>query len=253
MAYLVRLIANFNATLFFGIIYIETRDKVQAQINPRTFFLMFCVGIPMQFILVSNFIYHYQWLSLKKEVKDGMYHPAANAIASWIVQIPMMFILALSSLIPMFALGDLAWESFGIVLVLYAVTFWAFEGLAQAFSCFPNVIYGLFMFLNIYFMAFLFCGMFVDPEDVVWPIRVFCYFLPLGDSAVLHVRALAPHGQPQGRHLLHTRRRAPPGRRVHRAGLLLLQRGGPQRRGLLRRDWRPDPGVALRAVHHLRG
>jgi len=138
LAYLVRLVANFNATLFFGIIYIETRDKVQAQINPRTFFLMFCVGIPMQFILVSNFIYHYQWLSLKKEVKDGMYHPAANAIASWIVQIPMMFILALSSLIPMFALGDLNWDSFGIVLVLYAVTFWAFEGLAQAFSTFPT-------------------------------------------------------------------------------------------------------------------
>ena len=113
LAYLVRLVANFVATLFFGIIYIETREKVQAQINPRTFFLMFCVGIPMQFILVSNFIYHYQWLSLKKEVKDGMYHPAANAIASWIVQIPMMFILAASSLIPMFALGDLNWESFG--------------------------------------------------------------------------------------------------------------------------------------------
>lgn len=193
LAYLVRLIANFNATLFFGIIYIETRDKVQAQINPRTFFLMFCVGIPMQFILVSNFIYHYQWLSLKKEVKDGMYHPAANAIASWIVQIPMMFILALSSLIPMFALGDLAWESFGIVLVLYSVTFWAFEGLAQAFSCFPNVIYGLFMFLNIYFMAFLFCGMFVDPEDVVWPIRVFCYFLPLGWTLQSYMYGLWHH------------------------------------------------------------
>jgi len=193
LAYLVRLVANFNATLFFGIIYIETRDKVQAQINPRTFFLMFCVGIPMQFILVSNFIYHYQWLSLKKEVKDGMYHPAANAIASWIVQIPMMFILALSSLIPMFALGDLNWDSFGIVLVLYAVTFWAFEGLAQAFSTFPNVIYGLFMFLNIYFMAFLFCGMFVDPEDVVWPIRMFCYFLPLGWTLQSYMYGLWHH------------------------------------------------------------
>lgn len=193
LAYLVRLVANFAATLLFGIIYIETRDKVQAQINPRTFFLEFCVGIPMQFILVSNFIYHYQWLSLKKEVKDGMYHPAANAIASWIVQIPMMFILALSSLVPMFVLGDLNWESFGIVLVLYAVTFWSFEGLAQAFSCFPNVIYGLFMFLNVYFMAFLFCGMFVDPEDVVWPIRAFCYFLPLGWTLQSYMYGLWHH------------------------------------------------------------
>merc|ERR1719352_667932 len=130
LAYLVRLAANFSATLFFGIIYVETRKKVQGQINPRTFFLMFCVGIPMQFILVSNYIYHYQWLSLKKEVKDGMYHPVPAAFASWVVQAPMMFVLALSSLLPMYVIGDLAWSSFGIVLVLYALTFWSFEGLA---------------------------------------------------------------------------------------------------------------------------
>ena len=60
LAYLVRLVANFCATFFFGIIYIETRDKVQEQVISRTFFLMFCMGIPMQFILVSNFIYHFQ-------------------------------------------------------------------------------------------------------------------------------------------------------------------------------------------------
>ena len=31
----------------------------------------------------------------------------------------------------------------------------------------PRVIFGLFNYLNLYFAAFLFCGMFVDPEDVV--------------------------------------------------------------------------------------
>ena len=108
-----------------------------------------------------------------------MYHPAASAIASWVVQIPMMFILALSSMLPMYVLGDLYWGSFPIVLTLYAITFWSFEGLAQMLSCFSNVIYGLFAFLNMYFTAFLFCGMFVDVEDVIWPIRAFCYFLPL--------------------------------------------------------------------------
>ena len=190
LAYLVRLVANFSATLFFGIIYVETREKVQGQINPRTFFLMFCVGIPMQFILVSNYIYHFQWLSLKKEVKDGMYHPVPAAFASWIVQAPMMFVLAFSSLLPMYVIGDLAWSSFGIVLVLYALTFWSFEGLAQMLSTFSNVIIGLFGFLNLYFAAFLFCGMFVDPEDVIWPIRVFCYFMPLGWTLQSYMYAL---------------------------------------------------------------
>jgi len=190
LAYLVRLGANFSATLFFGIIYIETRDKVQAQVMSRTFFLMFCMGIPMQFILVSNFIYHFQWLSLKKEVKDGMYHPAASALASFVVQMPMMFVLAMSSLLPMFVLGDLAWSSFPVVLAIYAVTFWAFEGLAQWLSVFPNVILCLFAFLNMYFIAFLFCGMFVDFEDVIWPLRAFCYFLPLGWSLESYMYAL---------------------------------------------------------------
>ena len=136
----------------------------------------------MQFILVSNFIYHFQWLSLKKEVNNGMYNPLASALASWVVQLPMMFLLALTSLLPMFVLGDLAWVSFPIILMLYAVTFWAFEGLAQMLSVFSNVIYCLFGFLNMYFTTFLFCGMFVDFEDVVWPLRAFCYFLPLGWS-----------------------------------------------------------------------
>ena len=190
LAYLVRLVANFSGTLCFGIIYVETRKKVQGQINPRTFFLMFCVGIPMQFILVSNYIYHYQWLSLKKEVKDGMYHPVPAAFASWVVQAPMMFVLALSSLLPMYVIGDLAWSSFGIVLVLYALTFWSFEGLAQMLSTFSNVIIGLFGFLNLYFAAFLFCGMFVDPEDVIWPIRTFCYFMPLGWTLQSYMYAL---------------------------------------------------------------
>ena len=42
------------------------------------------------------------------------------------------------------------------------------------------MIIALFVFLNLYFIAFLFCGMFVDFADVVWPLRAMCYFLPLG-------------------------------------------------------------------------
>jgi len=180
LAYLLRLAANFGTNIFFGIIYIKTRDMEQGQVASRTYFLMFCMGIPMQFVLISNFVYHYQWLSLKREVKDGMYNPAAAAIASWIVQVPMMFVLAVVSLTPPFLLGALSFEGFPMALVFYALCFWAFEGMAQAFAVLPNVIFALFGYLSAYFTAFLFCGMFVDPVDVVWPLRAFCYVLPLG-------------------------------------------------------------------------
>ena len=80
-----------------------------------------------------------------------------------------------------------------MALVLYAATFWAFEGLAQVLACTPNVVLALFGFLNMYFIAFLFCGMFVDPEDVVWPIRAFCYFLPLGWSLQSYMYSVIHH------------------------------------------------------------
>jgi hypothetical protein len=28
-------------------------------------------------------------------------------------------------------------------------------------------------------VAFLFCGMFVSPDDVIWPFRLFTYIMPL--------------------------------------------------------------------------
>ena len=140
---------------------------------------MFCVGIPMQFILVSNFIYHYQWLSLKKS-QGRHVSPRRERHRELDRADPDDVHPGVVLAHPMFALGDLAWESFGIVLVLYAVTFWAFEGLAQAFSCFPNVIYGLFMFLNIYFCGFPLLRHVRGPGGCGLAICVFCYFLPLG-------------------------------------------------------------------------
>mmetsp|Transcript_56160 Transcript_56160/g.111487 ORF Transcript_56160/g.111487 Transcript_56160/m.111487 type:complete len:1121 (-) Transcript_56160:482-3844(-) len=180
LAYLMRMVANLSVTIFFGIVYVETRKKVQNQVQSRTFMLMFSIGIPMQLILVSVYQYYFQWLSIKREVKDGMYHPVAAAIASWMVQVPMMFVLAACSLVPTFVIGDLHWPNFPMAWLIYAITFWAFEGLAQMLSVAPNAILGLVNFLNMFFTAFLFCGMFVDVADVIWPLRTFCYILPLG-------------------------------------------------------------------------
>ena len=64
-------------------------------------------------------------------------------------------------------------------MLIWAITCWALEGMAQMLSVSPRVLFGLFNYLNLWFAAFLFCGMFVDPDDVVWPLRVFCFFLPL--------------------------------------------------------------------------
>lgn len=190
LAYLARCGANLCVMTFFSIIYVKTREHTQDQVFSKTFFIMFSLGIPMQFVLLSVFIYFYEWLSIRREVRDGMYHPAAAAIASWIVQAPMMFALGLCSLLPPYIITGIEWESFALAWLMYAITFWAFEGLGQMVSVAPNVIISLFNFLNIYFAAFLFCGMFIDPQDVIWPLRAFCYLLPLGWSLQSYMYAI---------------------------------------------------------------
>ena len=80
-------------------------------------------------------------------------------------------------------------------MLIWAITCWALEGMAQMLSVSPRVLFGLFNYLNLWFAAFLFCGMFVDPDDVVWPLRIFCYFLPLRWALQSYIFSIF-HGQP---------------------------------------------------------
>ena len=117
---------------FFGLVYLSSRDRVQDQVQVRAFYLMFTLGIPAQFMMVTIFSEFYIARSVKREVKDGMYHPTAAAIASWVVQAPFMFVLSASAVLPTFVIGDLPWESLPLALLIHACMFWAFEGLAQS-------------------------------------------------------------------------------------------------------------------------
>jgi len=195
LAYLLRMGVNLMVGSLLGIIYLKTRNHTQDHVISRTNFLLLSLGLPMLFNLVAVYEYHQQWNSLKKEVKDGMYHPMAAAVASWVVQAPMQFVLAACSMLPIFILGNMHWPNFPMAWFIYAITSWAFEGLAQMLSVSPSVLFGLFNYLNLYFAAFLFAGLFVDPEDVIWPLRSLCYFLPLGWSFQSFMFAIF-HGQP---------------------------------------------------------
>jgi hypothetical protein len=66
-----------------------------------------------------------------------------------------------------------------MALVIHASMFWAFEGMAQCFGLEPSPLLGLAQFMNNFFCAFLFCGMFVAPNYVIWPFRLFTYITPL--------------------------------------------------------------------------
>jgi len=114
----------------------------------------------------------------------------AAAVASWAVQLPCMFALSACAVLPVFIMGDLHWPAFGWALLIHTCMFWTFEGIAQANALEPSPLFGLMNYLNVYFMAFLFCGMFVAPSDVIWPFRLFTYILPMQWSMKAFMHAI---------------------------------------------------------------
>jgi len=174
-----RMVVIFIAVSFFSLLFLTSRELAQDQVQIRCFYLMFALGIPAQFMMVTVFAENFTAACIRREVKDGMYHPVAAALASWVIQLPFMFVLSCCALVPAFLMGNLHWPAFGMAMLTHTAMFWAFEGMAQANALEPSPLLGLMNFMNIFFMAFLFCGMFVDPEDVVWPFRLFTYVMPL--------------------------------------------------------------------------
>jgi len=190
MLYMGRVGANLFVTSFFGVLYLSTRDRVQDQIQIKCFFMMFTLGIPAMFNLVSTLAEYFFALSLKREIKDGMFHPLAAALAGWVIQPPFMFLLAASAMVFPYIIGDWYWPSFPIAWLVYACTSWTFEGMGQCFALAPHPLIGIMNFMQVYFACFLFCGMFIDLSSLTWALRWIAHCLPLQYTLKLYIHAI---------------------------------------------------------------
>mmetsp|Transcript_27081 Transcript_27081/g.45361 ORF Transcript_27081/g.45361 Transcript_27081/m.45361 type:complete len:213 (+) Transcript_27081:3-641(+) len=92
-----------------------------------------------------------------------------------------MFLFAIAGTgISAYAIMNYNGDRFGDVMITYAVVMFCFESISQALSVsFENPLLGMLGFMNFWFGSFLFSGMFITIEDIVWPFQVFAYILPL--------------------------------------------------------------------------
>eukprot|EP00961_Rhodomonas_salina_P263591 3562368-Rhodomonas_salina.1 len=168
-------------TTFFSIIYIEARERAQDQVLYRMFLCMWCIGVPSSLGVVAVYAFNAEFFAIKREVKDGMYSPIAYLTANTILQIPLMFILSVSAIgVGSYGISNFYGPNFGQMMVLIAASLWAFECMAQALSVlFKNPLLGMLTFMNMWFAAFLFAGVMVPIDNVIWPFRLLAYVLPL--------------------------------------------------------------------------
>ena len=179
--YLGRMVMFLLSNAFFAVIYIEARKRVQEQALYRLFLLMWFIGVPSSLGVIAVFALNLEFNAIKREVKDGMVRPTAYFISNAILQLPLCFVMGVFAIsVPGHGIASLQGESYLPFLCVYSLTLWSFECMAQAFSVqFDNPLLGMLQYMNMWFSSFLFAGVMVPEEDVIWPFRAFCYMLPL--------------------------------------------------------------------------
>lgn len=102
-------------------------------------------------------------------------------ITSFVLQAPLMFILAVFlDGIPGFAIANFWGPHYLEITAFYAITLFTYECIARMLSIsFDNPLMGMLNYLQIWFTSFLFAGVMVPEDQVIWPFRVFFYIMPL--------------------------------------------------------------------------
>ena len=178
--YLARLFAFPMATIFFTIIYIESRNRKQETAQDRIFLAMWYVGMPALFGLVAVFSLNQDLISVRREIKDGMYSASAYTLATTLLQVPLIYAIGLFVCFPAaYPIANWPWEKMHVAWIMLSTCLFVFEQAAQLLSLLQNPLLGMMGFMNCWFAFFLFSGVFFDAKDVIWPFRALDYFSPV--------------------------------------------------------------------------
>lgn len=175
--YVARAFMFLNACVFFGIIYIKSRERDQDQIFSRMWLLVWHIGVPTSLGVVAVYSYNEEFSAIKREIKNGMLRPFSYLFSNALIQIPLMLFLGMCAIsVSGYGMADWYAPHYVQTLLVYALMLWAYEAAAQVFSiCFTNPLIGMLVYMNLWFGGFLFNGILIDEKDVVWPFRAFTF------------------------------------------------------------------------------
>lgn len=180
MVYLGRLVMFFIVTIFFAIVYIDGRERVQENALTHLWLSIWCIGVPSNAGVIAVYVFNNEFFTIKKEVKNGMVQPLPYLIANSVLQIPVMFLFGIAAVsVSQYGMLNYYGPRYGHILLLYALTMYSYESMAQVFAVvFSNPLLGMLQYVNIWFASFLFNGLFLPIKSIPWPFRIFSFILP---------------------------------------------------------------------------
>jgi len=135
--------------------------------------------VPSNLILIAVFAHQTETSQVISESRSGMYGWFEYILAQSFLQIVLLPLCTLSVLVVGFGMGNWATEHFLQCWLIYTLGYWVFEGVSQCLAVRPlHVLLNMMDFANFWFASFLFCGMVLPQEDVIWPLRLLTYILP---------------------------------------------------------------------------
>lgn len=167
--------------IFFGLVYIKARDRKQDQVLNRAWIIIWYHCINSCMGCVAVYAFNQEFVSIKREMKNGMVGGTAYLVARFLIEIPMMLVTSVVSLtIPGWAISSFSGASYVPCILLWAVTNMVFEGWGQVLAiASPNFLLGIVQYITqIWFNTFLFGGFLVPIDNIIWPLRIFAYVFP---------------------------------------------------------------------------
>jgi len=61
--------------IFFGIIYIKSRDRAQDQVTNKMFLCIWFIGVPCNLAVIAVWAYNAEFNTTRREMKNGMVSP----------------------------------------------------------------------------------------------------------------------------------------------------------------------------------
>ena len=120
---------------------------------------LFSTYTPPAFAIILVVVLNTELNAIKNEVKEGMYSSISFLAAELLPPCLMMFILALFSLVPAFAIFDFNSRHLGAMVLSLALMLWGYDVLAQVQAVsYASSLLGLLIYATLYLMSFLFAG-----------------------------------------------------------------------------------------------
>lgn len=163
--------------VLLGVVYWGSRVRVQRQILPRVWIVLWLMALPANLSAVTAWATTAELARVTHE--RNLYRTRTWLTARSAVDLMVAAIVAIATLGPAaYAIANFKPHQGGPTWVVTTLMLWAFDGLAELSGCMADPLNAVLVFMSAWFGSFLFSGMLVSPDQMPMPLPFLRFLSP---------------------------------------------------------------------------